>query len=134
GGVEEDAAGLHRGGGVGVDHVVRVLRGGGGAGAPVGVPQHGVEVGHGFHAAIAQLFGRHVLVVANDAHAEGACRFGHTAADIAHTDDAEGLAVHLEQALPAVLAPVGQARAPVHHHRLLGQCEHEHDGVLGHGV
>src|ERR1700730_7358588 len=122
GGIDEDHAVLHLRDRLRVDHVVRLGRMRRVARDDVGGPEDGGHVGHGLDAAIPELFGGHVLVVGDHAHPEGARRLGHAPPDVAHADDAERLAVHLEQALRAALAPVGHPRAPVDHHACLANA------------
>ena len=96
--------------------------------------QERLQALHRLGAAPAHLVLRHVLVVAEDAHADGPRELRHAAADVADADDPEGLARELRVALArarvALGAPVPAARHLVDQERALDAREHQHERVL----
>jgi hypothetical protein len=135
-GVDVDRARLHEGEGLLADHVLRLGRERRVAREDVDLRQELLQALHRLRTATPHLVVRHVLVVAEDAHADGPRELRHPAADVADADDPEGLARELRVADTlariALGAPVPAARHPVDQERALDAREHQHERVLRH--
>src|SRR5207237_7127554 len=99
----------------------------------VDLRQHRLEARDRLGAATPQLVVGHVLVVAEQAHADRARELRDAPSNVADADDAEGLAAELGVAGPR-RAPVARARRLVHGERALHTGQHQHQRVLGDGL
>src|SRR5438128_7188849 len=131
-GVDVDRALLHEAEGLVVDHAARLVREWRVRGQDVDLWQHRLQALLWLDAALPQLGVWYVGVVAEHAHAEGAGELRHAAADVADTDDAEGLAPQLRVADAGPRAPIALAGGLVDRERPLDAREHQHQRVLCH--